>query len=49
MIFPERERSPGQEAGQETLQFGPKTNQIMLEMKTVRIHLALDTTTSGMT
>ena len=49
MTFPERESSLGQEAEQQTSQLGPKTNQIMLVMKIVPLHLVLDTNTSGMT
>ena len=49
MTFPEKETSLGQEAEQETSPLGPKTNQTMLVMKIVPLHLVLDTNTSGMT
>ena len=49
MIFLRRAPLLGQIVVAGTLQLGPKTNRIIFGMKTVYIHLVLNTNTNGMT
>ena len=49
MIFSQRAPLLGQIVVLGTLQLGPKTNPTIFEMKTVYIHLVLNTNTNGMT
>ena len=49
MTFSQRGPLLGQIVVLGTLQLGPKTNQIIFGMKTVYIHLVLNTNTNGMT
>ena len=49
MTLPQKVPLLGQIAGLGTLQLGPKTNQTILEKKTVCMHLVLNTNINGMT